>query len=262
MSNKTIDMFKIRQILRLYSEGRGSKFISKNTCTARNTVKKYLLQFVELRLTLERIETMSDGQLAKAFLIVKPKKESSRVVDLEALLPELAARLKKRGVTKQMVYAYYIRQYPEGYKHSAFLVRLNTYMGMSKPSMRVPHKAGDKLFIDFTGKRLQVVDTATGEVQDVEVFVAILGCSQLTYVTAVASQKKDDFILACERALHFYGGVPEALVPDNLKSAVKKAGRYESELNESFAAFAAHYNTYVFPARVYKPKDYVNKNIM
>lgn len=213
------------------------------------------LQFVELRLTLERVETMSDGQLAKAFLIVKPRKESSRVVDLEALLPELAARLKKRGVTKQMVYAYYIRQYPEGYKHSAFLERLNAYMGMSKPSMRVPHKAGDKLFIDFTGKRLQVVDTATGEVQDVEVFVAILGCSQLTYVTAVASQKKDDFILACERALHFYGGVPEVIVPDNLKSAVKKAGRYESELNDSFAAFAAHYNTYVFPARVYKPKD-------
>lgn len=78
MSNKTIDMFKIRQILRLYSEGRGSKFISKTTGTARNTVKKYLLQFVELRLTIERVETMSDGQLAKAFLIVKPKKESSR----------------------------------------------------------------------------------------------------------------------------------------------------------------------------------------
>lgn len=255
MSNKTIDMFKIRQILRLYSEGKGTKFTSKTIGVARNTVKKYLLQFVELRLTIEQVEAMSDAQLAKAFLIEKPKTESSRVMDLESLLPELAARLKKRGVTKQMVYADYIRQYPDGYKHSAFLVRLNTYMGMSKPSMRVPHKVGDKLFIDFTGKRLQVVDAATGEVQDVEVFVAILGCSQLTYVTAVASQKKDDFILACERALHFYGGVPEAIVPDNLKSAVKKAGRYESELNDSFAAFAAHYNTYVFPARVYKPKD-------
>lgn len=138
-------------------------------------------------------------------------------------------------MTKQMVYADYIRQYLEGYKHSAFLVRLNTYMGMSKPSMRVPHKADDKLFIDFTGKRLQVVDISTGEVQDEEAFVAILDCSQLTYVTAVASQKKDDFILACDRALHFYGGVPEAIVPDNLKSAVIKAGRYESELNDSFA---------------------------
>ena len=255
MPNKTIDMFKIRQVLRLYADGRGSKFISRATCIARNTVKKYLLQFIELRLTIEVVESMSDRQLATAFLIEKPKTVSSRLIDLEALLPELSARLKKRGVTKQMVYADYISQCPQGYKHSAFLVRLNDYMGMSKPSMRVPHKSGDKLFIDFTGKRLQIVDKETGEVQDVEVFVAILGCSQLTYVTAVASQKKEDFILACESALHFYGGAPEAIVPDNLRSAVKKAGRYESELNDSFAAFAAHYNTYVFPARAYKPKD-------
>ncbi len=146
-------------------------------------------------------------------------------------------------------------RYPDGYKHSAFLVRLNIYLGMSKPSMRVPHKAGDKLFIDFTGKKLQVVDVNTGEVQEVEVFVAILGCSQYTFVMAVASQKKEDLIEACQAALHFYGGVPEVIVPDNLRSAVKKASRYEAELNDSFAAFAAHYSTYIFPARAYRPKD-------
>ncbi len=255
MPNKTIDMVKIRQIVRLYADGYGSKFISKTTGVARNTVKKYLLQFVEQRLTVERIEAMSDAQMARVFLIQNPKPVNSRHADLEALLPELAARFKKRGVTKQMVYEDYIHRCPEGYKHSAFLERLNAYLGLSKPSMRMPHKAGDKLFIDFTGKKLQITDKETGEIVDVEVFVAILGCSQLTYVTAVASQQKEDFIKACERALHFYGGVPQAIVPDNLKSAVKKAGRYESELNDSFAAFAAHYNTYVFPARVYKPKD-------
>ena len=255
MSNKTIDMFKIRQILRLYADGYGSKFISKTTGIARNTVKKYLLQFVELRLTIERIEAMNDAQMAAAFLREKPKPASTRLYDLEILLPELAAKLKRRGVTKQMVYEEYASQCLTGYKHSAFLERLNAYMGISKSSMRVPHKAGDKLFIDFTGKRLQITDKETGEVQEVEVFVAILGCSQLTYVTAVASQKKEDFIAACEQALHFYGGVPEVIVPDNLKSAVKKASRYEAELNDSFAAFAAHYNTYVFPARAYKPKD-------
>lgn len=255
MSNKTIDMFKIRQIFRLYADGTGSKSISKATGIARNTVKKYLLQFVELQLTIEQVEAMSDGQLAKAFLIEKTKVVNSRVIDLEGLLPELAIKLKKRGITKQMLYTDYICQYPQGFKSSSFLVRLNTYMGMGKPSMRVPHKVGDKLFIDFTGKKLQIVDADTGEAQEVEVFVAILGCSQLTYVTAVASQKKEDFILACERALHFYGGVPEVIVPDNLKSAVKKASRYEAELNDSFATFAAHYNTHIFPARAYKPKD-------
>lgn len=255
MSNKPIEMYQIRQLLRLYASGRGSKFISKSTGVARNTVKKYLLQFVSLRLTLKDIEAMTDAQLAAAFLIEKPKIKNHRIEDLENLLPVLCARLKKRGVTKKMIYEQYINQYPDGFKHSAFLERLNIYSGISQPSMRVAHKAGDKLFIDFTGKRLSIVDNQSGEIQEVEVFVSILGCSQLTFVMAVVSQKKEDFILACEEALHFYGGVPEAIVPDNLKSAVKKAGRYESELNDSFAAFAAHYSTYVFPARVYKPKD-------
>ena len=116
-------------------------------------------------------------------------------------------------------------------------------------------KVWDKLFIDFTGKRLQITDKETGEVQDMEVFVAILGCSQLTYLTAAAYQKKQDFMLACERALHFYGGVPEVIVPDNLKSAVKKASRYEAELNVSFASFVAHYNTFIFSASAYRSKD-------
>lgn len=255
MPNKPIDMFKIRQILRLYADGRGSKFISKTTGTARNTIKKYLEQFGALGLTIADVEAMSDGRLATAFLIEKTIIVSNRVADLEALLPDLAAMLKKRGFTKKMVYDHYIVKCPGGYMPSAFLVRLNDFMGMVQPSMRVPHKVGDKLFIDFTGKRLQIVDKETGEVLDVEVFVAILGCSQLTFVMAVPSQKKDDLILACEYALHFYGGVTEAIVPDNLKSAVKKASRYEAELNDSFAAFAEHYNTFVYPARVYKPKD-------
>jgi transposase len=255
MSNKTIDMFKIRQLLRLYASGRGSKFISSTTGIARNTVKKYLLQFVSLRLTMMEVEEMSDGEMARVFLIEKPKTVDQRAEDLKVMLPSLEARLRKRGVTKKMVYAQYIKECPGGYKHSAFLVRLNAYTSMGKPSMRVPHKVGDKLFIDFTGKRLHIVDIISGEIREVEVFVAILGYSQLTFVIAVDSQKKEDFILACERALIFYDGVPEAIVPDNLKSAVKKASRYESELNDSFAAFATHYNTYVFPARVYKPKD-------
>jgi len=204
---------------------------------------------------MTEIEAMGDAELARTFLLKKPVIEGPRANDLELLLPTLMARLRKRGVTKKMVYQDYITKHPDGFKHSAFLERLNAFMGLTKPSMRVPHKAGDKLFIDFTGKRLSIVDDHTGEIQEAEVFVAVLGCSQLTFVMAVPSQKKEDFILACEQALRFYGGAPEAIVPDNLKSAVKKAGRYETELNDSFAAFAAHYSTYVFPARVYKPKD-------
>lgn len=259
MSNKTISMHKLRQVLTLYGAGHGAKYISRITGIARNTVKKYLLQFVALRLPFNELLKSSDAQLAKLFLTPSPgtalPPANPRIQELEALFGELSTLYKKRGVTKKMVYEAYIQKCPGGFKSSRFRELFNAYIGMTKPSMRVPHKAGDKLFIDFTGRKLSVVDAQTGEVQDVEVFVAILGCSQLTYVTAVPSQKKEDFIAACERALHFYGGVPQAIVPDNLKSAVKKAGRYEAQLNEGFAAFAAHYNTYVFPTRAYKPKD-------
>jgi transposase len=193
--------------------------------------------------------------LASIFLPEKPVEVIPRVVQLEKMLPELVVMLRRRGITKSMVYEHYAKRCPDGFKHAAFGERLNAYIGMTKPSMRVPHKVGDKLFIDFTGKKLQIVDKQTGETTDVEVFVTILGCSQQTFVMAVASQKKEDFIFACECALLFFDGVPEAIVPDNLKSAVNKASRYEAELNDSFAAFAEHYNTYVFPTRAYKPKD-------
>ena len=249
-------MFMIRQILRLYASGRGTKFISKSTGVARNTVKKYLLRYTVLQKTLEQIEAMSDAQLSGLFLMNEQIEiPNKRQEDLEALLPALVAMLKKRGVTKRMVHAHYLLQCPEGFLSSAFLVRINDFMQVGKTSMKMIHKAGDKLFVDFTGKKLQLVDEQTGEVTDVEVFVAILGCSQLTFVMAVHSQKNEDFILGCERALHFYGGVTLAIVPDNLKSAVTKASKYEAQLNENFAAFAEHYQTFGFPTRTYKPKD-------
>jgi transposase len=117
--------------------------------------------------------------------------------------------------------------------------------------MHLEHKAGDKLFIDFTGEKLSITDKDTGELLEVEVFVAILGCSQLTYVEAVYSQKKEDLIMACENALYYFGGTPIAIVPDNLKSAVIKSSKYEPTINEAFADFAEHYSMAVLPARAY-----------
>jgi hypothetical protein len=117
------------------------------------------------------------------------------------------------------------------------------------------HKVGDKVFVDFTGKKLKVVDKQTGEEREVEVFVGVLGASQLMYVEAVESQKKEDFIKAIRNMLEFFGGVPAAIVPDNLKSAVSRSDRYEPEINPDLAAFARHYGTAILPARAYKPKD-------
>ena len=121
--------------------------------------------------------------------------------------------------------------------------------------MHVEYKAGDKMLVDYSGKKLSLVDPQTGEVNQVEVFVAILGASQLIYAECTLSQQKSDFITSCENALHFYGGVPKAIVTDNLKSAVSKSNRYEPKLNPDFADFADHYETAVIPTRAYKPKD-------
>jgi transposase len=256
MSNKTIEMFTIRQILRLYASGKGTKSISQSTGIARNTIKKYLYRYVLSERTMAQIEKMSDAEMSRLFLIKEPIKViNKRVSDLEPMLSEYAAMLKKRGVTKANVFEVYAAKYPDGFKSSAFIVRLNHYMQLSKPSLKMTHIAGDKMFVDFTGEKLHLVDATTGEIIDLEVFVAILGCSQLTFVMAVHSQCKEDFILGCERALHFFGGVPQAIVPDNLKSAVTKASKYEAQLNDTFAAFAEHYHTFGYPTRTYRPKD-------
>ncbi len=111
------------------------------------------------------------------------------------------------------------------------------------------------MFVDFAGKKLHVVDKKTGDRTAVEVFVAIMGASQYTYMEAAMSQKKEDFISCVENALYFYNGVPKSIVPDNLKSAVTKTNPYEPQLNEAFADFADHYDTIVFPARIRKPRD-------
>ena len=121
--------------------------------------------------------------------------------------------------------------------------------------MHFDHKAGDKLFVDFAGKRLSLVDEVTGEVKPVEFFVAVLGCSQLTYAQAVLSQRKEDFITALQNALYYLGGVPQAIVPDNLKAAVTQADRYEPRINETLSDFALHYQTTILPARSGKPRD-------
>ena len=121
--------------------------------------------------------------------------------------------------------------------------------------MHMEHKAGDKLYVDFAGDKLSIIDRQTGEIKPVEVFVAILGASQLTYVEAVMTQQKEDFIFACENTLHYCNGVPAAIVPDNLKSAVTKSSKYEPTLNETFADFADHYGTTILPARAYRPRD-------
>ena len=255
MANKTIVMSKLRRLLQLHSQGKSKLFISKYLELSRNTVDKYVLQYKLLNLPLEEVEKLTDNDLDKLFFVQIKEDLSPRQKVLYSFYPYMEKELKKTGVTRQLMWEEYISKHPDGIKRSQFNEHYNRWCKKVNPVMHMSHKAGDKMYVDYAGKTLQIVDKDSGEVRQVQFFVAILGSSQYTFAEASLSQGKEDFISSVENALHFFGGVPAAIVPDNLKSAVTKSNRYEPTLNETFMDFAEYYGTTILPARVYKPRD-------
>jgi transposase len=257
MANKNIDMSKLRQVLKLYfSHRQGTRKIRDMTGVSRTTIKKYIVQFKALKTTWDEISKLSDKDMSILFRQeVVIREPPDREKELYAIFPQVEKRLKQPGVTLLMLWREYASKSLNTYQSTAFYTHYRHWKGLSHPSMHMVHKAGDKMFVDFTGKKLELIDITTGEISTVEVFVAILGASQLTFVMAVESQDISDFIQGCECALQYFGGAPAAIVPDNLKSAVTKSNRFEPSINHNFAAFADHYGMVVLPARAYKPKD-------
>lgn len=255
MPNKLISMQKLRHLLRLHSQGKSTKAIASLLGMSRTTVKKYLSRFKESGMENEQVLGLSDKDLSDLLQEKEPPVVNDRLATLEKLLPTYCKRLKRKGVTREMLYREYKERHPEGYSRSRFCDYLNQYQSTSNVVMHLEHKAGDKLFINFAGRKLSIVDKHTSEVIPVEVFVAILPCSQLTYVEAVATQKKEDLITACEHILQYIEGVPQVIVPDNLKAAVTKSSKYEAVINDDFADFADHYGCSVIPTRAYPPRD-------
>lgn len=255
MANKPIAMKKLKSVLRLYTEGKSKAFISKYQSLSRNTVKKYLKQFTSSKLTYEQVEKMSDSELYKLFQHPEANQVPIRLEQLRGFFPYMHKELKRTGVNREILWEEYIKKHLDGYGKTQFNEHYNRWNHRVNPVMHINHKAGDKLYVDYAGKHLHIVDKESGEIKEVEVFVAVLGASQLTYVEASESQKKEDFITSVENALRYYGGVPSAIVPDNLKSAVTKSHRYEPTLNETFSDFADYYGTTILPARAYHPRD-------
>ncbi len=257
MANNPISMSKIRHILRLHSQGRSKLVIAAQTGVARNTLKKYLKEFTGSGLSFAEIDSLSDKDLEDLFIkpAGKPQQAKERIEQLLMLFPAIEKELKRKGMNRQLLWEDYKRNQPDGFGRSQFNAYYRQWKAQASPTMRIDHKAGDKLYVDFAGDKLHLTDPQSGEVLEVEVFVAILGASQLIYVQAVMSQQKEDFIAACEGALQYYGGVPQAIVPDNLKSAVTRSSKYEPVLNEAYAGFAEHYGTTILPARAYRPRD-------
>lgn len=255
MANKPILMSKLRQVIKLYCQGQSKLQISNVTGLSRNTIRKYVYVLVSLRTTWEQVSLLSDKELDELFCKEPDPPIDDRIEALHDFFKEHDKRLRQRGMTMMHLHRDYLAVHPDGFRMTAFYRHYGLWKRRVHPSMHMVHKAGDKLFIDFTGEKLQVVDAESGEVKLMEVFVAILGASQLTYVEAVESQRVEDLISCTENALHYFGGAPNAIVPDNLKAAVIKSHRYEPKLNENFEAFADHYGMVVLPARAYKPKD-------
>ena len=163
--------------------------------------------------------------------------------------------LARKHVTLMLLWGEYKQVHPEGYQYSWFCERYRAWAARIDVVMRTDHKAGEKLFVDWAGDTLAIVDAESGELRPAYLFLAVLGASNYTYVEASLSQDTPAFLAAHSRAFAFFGGVPEIVVPDNLKTGVRKADRYEPDLNPAYADLAAHYGVAVVPARVGRPRD-------
>ena len=255
MAGKPKRMSQIKQLLRLHKEGYGIKYIARNLSISKNTVKSYLRKFSSSKMSIDSLLSMEEPVLEKFFHPGNPAYKDNRYEELKAHLPYYAKELKRTGVTKKLLWEEYRQTHPTGYSLSQFSFHLQQYLINKKPGMKLQHNPGEKLYVDFAGKKLSYIDKSTGEIIECEVFVACLPYSDYSFCMAVKSQKTEDFLYALSESLKSIGGVPKMVVPDNLKSAVIKADKYEPSINVALEDFCNHYNMSVVPARAKKPQD-------
>jgi len=248
-------MRKIKEVLRLSHEaGLGQRGIAQALNLGLGTVSTYLKRAREAGVGWPLPAEMDERTLGR--LLFPSQSAAGQRRFIEPDFPSVHQELKRKGVTKQLLWQEYRQQYPdEGYSYAQFCHRYRVWQGCQQRSMRQVHRAGEKLFVDYCGPTMEVVNPDTGEVRQAQVFVAVLGASNYTFACANWSQNQVDWLQAHVKAFEFFGGVPELVVPDNLKSAVRKTHRYEPDLNPAYQQMAAHYQIAIVPARPYKPKD-------
>jgi transposase len=228
--------------------------ISRALNLSRPVIAQYLRDIAHSGLSYDEIQLMDDDSLTEVLTGSKNSK-SERYLRLTKQFDYFAKELKRTGVTLQLLWQEYRAEDPDGYSYTQFCYHFQVWRSSCELTMHLEQKAGDKMFADFTGKKLTFIDRQTGEVKEAEIFVAILPASQLTYVEAVESQQKQDWLMVNQNAFHYFGGVPKAVVPDNLKSAVHKPNFYEPDINPEYADFARHYQTVILPARPNRARD-------
>lgn len=247
-------MRKIREVLRLKASGYGVRQIGRSCGIATSTVNDYLKRAESASIGWPLAEGKGESEL-KGLLF--PEGHGRRGDPLRAVpdWPEVHKELRRKGVTRRLLWEEYVAEHPDGYRYSQYCEHYRKWAKSVDVSMRQEHRAGEKLFVDYAGMKMPVINAETGERRDAEIFVATLGASQYLYTEATWTQQVPDWIGAHVRTFEYLGGVSEIVVPDNLKSGVSKACRYEPDLNPGYAAMAAHYGIAVIPARPYKPKD-------
>jgi transposase len=246
-------MRRIKEVLRLRAAGRSQREIAAVVGTARSTVGDYLNRAERAGVVWPLTDEWTDASLERALFPPPPAVPGkSRGVPDWALVH---TELKKKSVTLFLLWEEYKATHADGFQYSWFCDHYRAFAGKVDLVMRQSHRAGETTFVDYAGQTVPIVDPATGEIREAQVFVAVLGASNYTFAEATWTQGLPDWIGSHQRAFQFYGGVTETVVPDNLKSGVSRAHRYEPDLNPSYAEMAAHYGVTVLPTRVRKPKD-------
>jgi transposase len=246
-------MRKIAEALRLHFEcARSQREIAEVIGVSPTTVGEYVRRAQRAGMGYPLPAGLDEAALqAKLF----PPAPPSRVARPEPDWATIHRELQKRHVSLDLLWQEYKASEPEGLRYSAFCQHYRNWVGSLAVSMRQTHRPGEKLFVDYAGSTLAVIDPASGEMRAAQLFVAVLGASNYTYAEATWSQALADWLGAHVRALEFLGGAPELVVPDNLKSGVAKPGFYEPGINPSYQEWATHYGVAVLPTRVRKPKD-------
>lgn len=256
MPDNRISMRKLQEILRMRFEYRLSiRQIARSTRVSVGTVSNYVQAFERSSLSWPLPSDCSEATLVQTLFPEAPL--SSRLGLVDPDWGVIHQSLKRKEVTKQTLWEEYCQESTlNAYSYSQFCHRYNQWLGCQKRSMRQHHKAGEKLFVDYAGLTVPVVNPKTGEIaHNAQIFVAVMGASNYTYAEATLSQKSEDWLGSHVRAFEFFGGIPAVVVPDNLRSGVSKACRYEPDLNPAYQHLANHYQVAVIPARPYKPKD-------
>lgn len=254
MPQARLSMRKIDEVLRLkYEVGLTHREIARSCAISASTVSEYVTHAKAAGLSWPLPEGLSGEELEELLFPTRTAAEGGKIAPPD--WSEVHKELRRKSVTLNLLWVEYRQEQPHGYSYSQFCHHYRQWAKQLKPMMRQKHRAGEKLFIDYAGQTMPVVDPQTGAVEQAQIFVATLGASNYTYVEAQASQSLPDWIGAHVRVLSFLGGVPEVLVPDNLKAGVKSPHLYEPDLNPTYQEFARHYGVAVVPARSRKPKD-------